>query len=144
MAEKQKRLHGIGWDGIASAYLEAPAIVLPASPGVVSGIATPLRDNIKGYTLDAKGSGNLIFRLVRKEPGKAESFVEISCELPKNPNEFMTFVARATATREFGIYDAKGAELKTVQISDHYTHLVILASNQATIASTPQPNYSSP
>ncbi len=143
MAEKQKRLKGIGWDGIANAYLEAPAIVLPASPGVPSGIATPLRDNIKGYSLDAKGAGNLIFRLVRKEPGKEEIFAEISCELPKNPNEFETFVARYS-DKGFGIYDAKGGELKTQQISDHFTHLVIIATNQATIASTPQPIYSSP
>ncbi len=96
MAEKQKALAAVGWDPIANAYLDAPTIVLPASPGVPSGIATPLRDNIKSYTLDAKGTGKLKFRLTRHDPGRDETFVELAVDLPKNPQEFMTIQVRWT------------------------------------------------
>lgn len=145
MAEKQKMLKALGWDYIANAYLEAPAIVLPATPGVQSGIATPLRDNIQGYTLDAKGSGRLLFRLVRRDPGREETFIEEAVDLPKNPQELMTIEVR-WSDRGVALYDNRGNEIpgSSKPLADHYTHLYILASDHATIASTPKVNYHSP
>jgi hypothetical protein len=143
MAEKQKALKVTGWEPINGAYLEAPAIVLPPSPGAPCGIATPLRDNVSGYNFEVKGSGVLQFKLARISDKDQQKWASLEIDLPKNAQEWMTVAVRWT-DKGAAVYDAKGNELKSIPLTDKYTHLMIVALNQATLASAPRIEYKSP
>ena len=149
LADKQKALLATGWEPIANAYLDsgqglgqAPSIVMPASPGTPSGIAAALRDTISGYSFEVKGVGILNIRLTKRTDGQ-ESWVEIPIDLPKTSSEWMSLDIRWT-DKGLGVYDGKGNELGSKPLTDHYTALVIMATNQATIATIPRIEYKSP
>jgi signal recognition particle receptor subunit beta/serine/threonine protein kinase len=148
-ASKQKALRASGWEPINNAYLDAatglgqaPSIIMPSSPSAPSGIAAALRDNIAGYKFEVKGVGTLDLRLLKKTDHD-ENWIDIAVDLPKNASEWMSLDVRWT-DKGFGVYDGHGSEIGSKPLTDHYTHFVIMASNQATIATIPHIEYRNP
>ncbi len=142
MAEMRNALKVTGWEPIGGAYLQAPSIILPSSPGTSSGIATPLRDNVSGYNFEVKGTGVLRIQLGRLSDKDAK-WLQLDVELPKNALEVMPLTVRWT-DKGIAVYDAKGNEKVSAAIAERYTHLMILALNQATLVNAPKIEYKAP
>ncbi|MBA3708117.1 MAG: protein kinase [Planctomycetes bacterium] len=132
----------IGWDPLGLAYMEPPAIVLPSNPGDPSGIATAIKDNVAGYTFEVKGIGSLRIQLGRQSE-KDSKWVTLTIDLPKVPQEVKALSVRWT-DKAISVYDGKGIELATQPIAERYTHLMISATNQATLIGTPRIEFKAP
>jgi mutual gliding-motility protein MglA len=132
----------IGWDPLGNARLEPPAIVLPPSPGNPSGIATSLKDNVAGYSFEVKGIGSLRIQLGRQSE-KDSKWVTLDVDLPKFPQEIKALSVR-WSDKAISVYDGKGAEIASQALSERFTHLMITATNQATLIGTPRIEFKAP
>ncbi len=139
MKDKQDALRHQGWEPIGNAYFEVPSIVLPPSAGQASGVATAIKDGIAGYTFEAKGQGKLTIQL-GKLGDRETKWLAVDIELPKNLEESLALSISYSATL-LTITGPKGELLGKEDIKDAFTHLMIIASSQATLLSSPKPQF---
>jgi hypothetical protein len=143
--DRQAAVRVLGWEPIGGAYFEAPAIILPPSAGTSSGIATPLKDNISGYVFDLKGAGTIRVSFVRTDGGDAKGPTGWEVPLPDKPGQAMALTVRWNERAVAILIDGKPVDLQDGgQLPDKADHLMITATNQATVLTTPKPEYRSP
>ena len=141
--DRKAAVRVLGWEPLGGAYFEAPSIILPPSAGTSSGIATALKDNISGYILELKGQGGLRVAFVRTDDNKAPSGWEIP--FPDRANQTMEVTIRWNDKTVQVLVDGKPIDLAGGgTLPDKADHLMITATNQATVLTTPKPEYRTP
>jgi hypothetical protein len=133
LADKQRALRqATGWEAVGGAYLDPPSIELPANPGSYSGISTPVRDGVTGYSFEVKGVGKLEVKLVTQGDNKSSKYAKLEVDLPKSPQEPMALTVRWT-DKGFALYDQKGDKLGEQPLSERPSNISITALNKATM-----------
>ncbi|MBA3684131.1 MAG: protein kinase, partial [Planctomycetes bacterium] len=134
-AARVAAIRNLGFEPIGSATLAPPMIVLPMSTPR-SGLAYQLRDGVVSMTIEAKGTGKLEARFGKLGQGGGRS---VTLDLGGRPDAVVKYTigwSGGMAT----VRNANGEVIIEDKLDAPPTHVMIVATQEATIISTPKLN----